>query len=145
MAKRMKFNQRRENKDNIKKIIAALDADITTVTKISKATNITRAKIHKIFREDRSLHAKYIVARRTIVDQAADNIADIVSDKEHPSHYAASKYVLQTYKSDLDEHLDAKGEEEITAEVDIAGGDDEGVTIVFRHGARKPRGEMVED
>lgn len=133
MSSRMKPNKRRIRKDNIRLIKAALKEGTTTVTQISKATGITRSIIHGIFKEYRELHAKYVVARKMVVDKAADNIADIIDDQEHPNNFAASKFVLQRYKSDLDEHLESQDDNEITAEVEVEnnGEGNGGVKIVF--------------
>jgi hypothetical protein len=45
------------------------------------------------------------------MDIASDNILEIINDKNHPQHFAASKYVLTKYKSELDDVLDTQGEE----------------------------------
>lgn len=113
----MKKLSKKEKRETLAKhktlILAALDLGYTTRTKIANSAGIKLFELAKIFRDDRKLHARYAVIRRTIVDKAADNIEDIVDDKKHPQHFAASKYVLQTYKSDLDEILESQDEGEI--------------------------------
>jgi len=98
-------------KKNISLINAAMNEGLTTKEEISKAAEIKLWEVSEAFREDGELLAKFKVRRRTLVDMAADNIQVILKDKDHPNHFAASKYVLQTYKSDLDDSMDNKKEE----------------------------------
>jgi hypothetical protein len=99
----------------------ALNQDCTTRSAISKATGIKLWQISELFKENLELYAEYTVRRKTLVDTAADNIHDIVMDKDHPQHFSASKYVLSKYKSDLDSILDAS--EEASLSLEIGGGD----------------------
>jgi hypothetical protein len=91
-------------------ILVALEKGFTTKGKISKSTGLKITELNNIFKEDRELWAEYTMYRRTLVDLAADNIADIIGDPTHKDHYQASKYVLATYKSDLDQTLEEKGD-----------------------------------
>ena len=75
------------------------------------------------------MYKLYAQRRRELVDIAADNIQDIVEDKHHPSHYAASKYVLDHYKTDLDNILEIKDGDDISAKVSVDSGS--GVVIKF--------------
>ena len=86
----------------------ALSDDCTTKKAICKYTKFKLATINAIFRNDKELYAKYCIARRTLVDLAADNVAEIVADQKHPKNYNASIYVLQNYTSDLDDALESK-------------------------------------
>lgn len=147
MATRMKPNKSVERKDLMLKIEACLDEGIASATKIASTLGVNRGKVHRMFKINRELWAKYIVARKTLTDQAADNIADIIADQEHPQNFAASKFVLGKYKSDLDEHLEAQDDDSIHAEAVVGGGDgkDE-VTIVFRKGRdKREQEEALED
>ena len=72
--------------------------------------------------------------RKTISDIASDNILDIVNDASHPQHFAASKYILSTYKSDLDEVLEDKSGEDISV---LVGDNAKGSPITINFG--KPR------
>ena len=42
---------------------------------------------------------------------------DIVNDPSHPQHFAASKYILSTYKSDLDEVLESQSDNDVSIQV----------------------------
>ena len=70
-------------------------------------------ELANLFTNDRKVYGEYVVRRKTISDIASDNILDIVNNPEHPQHFAASKYILTTYKSDLDEVLESQDESEI--------------------------------
>ena len=59
---------------------------------------------------------------------------DIVNDPEHPQHFAASKYILSTYKSDLDEVLEDKSGEDISLTL---GDNAKGSPITINFGAAK--------
>lgn len=109
MAKAMKNPRRKEQRllDERSNIInAALEEGKVTRSDISKATGIPLHIISDTFSRNRELFAKYSVRRRSIVDLAADNIFTIVSDPKHPQCFSASKYVLQNFKTDLDEILE---------------------------------------
>ena len=110
-------------------ILTALDKGFTTKGKISASTGLKITELNKIFEEDRELWAEYTMYRRTLVDLAADNIADIISDPTHKDHYQASKYVLSTYKSDLDKTLEEKGDE---GEVAFEGSGERSTRVTFR-------------
>lgn len=113
MAKKMK-NLKREQKEILEArvllIKAALEAGLLAREDISKNTGIALHTINTILKGDKELYAEYTLRRRTIVDLAADSLQAIVADKNHPQHFAAAKYVLSKYKSDLDESLDGKEE-----------------------------------
>lgn len=128
LTKSMKRSKAREQKEIAEKreimlekhavlVRQALAADLTTRSAISESTGIKLWQLSELFRENLELYAEYTVRRRTLVDTAADNIHDIVMDKDHPQHYAASKYVLSKYKSDLDSILEASEEAEMTLEI----------------------------
>lgn len=95
----------------------ALENDLTTRSAISQATGLKLWQISDLFKENKEIYAEYTVRRRTLVDTAADNIHDIVMDKDHPQHFSASKYVLSKYKSDLDSILEASEEAGISLEI----------------------------
>lgn len=85
---------------------AALDAGHISRKDICKATDLKLHELANLFTLDRKVYGEYVVRRKTISDIASDNILDIVSDPSHPQHFAASKYILTTYKSDLDDVLE---------------------------------------
>ena len=134
----MKRTQDREKKELLEKnealVKAALNQDISTRSEISKATGIKLWQLSEIFKNNLELYSEYTVRRRTLVDTAADNIHSIVMDKDNPNNYAASKYVLSKYKSDLDSILEAS--EEADVQLEIGGGSRESqanpIRISFR-------------
>jgi len=128
LIKRKARGNKREAKARGRLINAALDNGWTTYSKIAKNTGLSISQVQSVFSKDPDLYAKFVVCRRQIVDKAGDNIADIVDDPDHQHNFAASKYVLQNYKSDLDIHLDSKGDE---LEIDVAGTPTGPVVITF--------------
>lgn len=121
MAKAMIKTSARERKEkrasDILLVREALEQGLKTRGDICKATGMKTWELSNLFSEEESLYAAYTVRRRTLVDTAADNIQDIIDDKDHPQHFQASKYVLQNYKSDLDSILDSKDEKEIIVDI----------------------------
>lgn len=121
MGKQIAKSKAREIREKLAKrsalINAALEEGITTKTGLAKATDLKVFEINDVFTADRDLYNKFCIRRRTLVDTAADNLEDILKDPNHPQNFQASKFVLQTYKSDLDENLEAKTAEEIAVEV----------------------------
>lgn len=107
-------------------VYAALDQGYTTRSKLVLATGLKAWEITELLKNDIKLNAVYTVRRRELVNMAADNIVDIVADKDHPNNYAASKYVLQTYKSDLDTNLESHDAQEMS----IGVGNGEGVSPI---------------
>lgn len=141
MAKSMKNRRRAEKKVNElrrKLVLTALEEGITTRKAICTATGLKAHELSNLFTEDRDLYAKYVVRRKTITDLAADNIVDILNDPGHPQHFQASKYVLQTYKSDLDDTLESQDSENISVEIDSKG-EINPVIIKFSRGREKDR------
>lgn len=96
---------------------------------ISESTGLSLVEIKNLFQKDRALYAEYVVVRKTITDIASDNIVDIINDPNHPQHFQASKYVLQNYKSDLDDSLESS-DSELKIEATVEGATDP-VKIVF--------------
>ncbi len=121
MGKSVAKNRAREAKEKLEKrsalISTALDENFTTKTSLSNATGFAIWEINDVFRDNRELYNKFCIRRRTLVDTAADNVEDILKDPLHAQHFQASKFILQTYKSDLDENLEAKNAEEISVDV----------------------------
>jgi hypothetical protein len=75
------------------------------------------------------LKAEFSVRRRSLANLAVDNIHEIVNNFNHPQNFQASKFIVQTYKNDLDEDLTPK----ISTEVgfDIKDGQISPVKITF--------------
>lgn len=110
MAKRSMRNTKRKEAKLLETrtalVEAALNEGHTTKRGICKATGLKLHELGNLFTANRSLYGLYVVRRKTMVDIAADNLQDIINDKNHPQHFAASKYVLQNYRSDLDDILE---------------------------------------
>ena len=83
----------------------ALDLGQTSKTAIMNCTGLKLYEINNVFQRDRETYAKFKVIRATLVDIAADNMQAILESPMHPSHFSATKYILQTYKSDLDDSM----------------------------------------
>lgn len=86
----------------------ALDEDISTKSGLCKATGLKLYQINNVFQKNKDLYARFKVIRGTLADKAADNLSNILDSPGHPSHFAATKYVLQTYKTDLDDSMETK-------------------------------------
>jgi hypothetical protein len=128
MSNSKRAKERRSKQAKIKFQEAIADGH-TSRRDVSKSMGITHFELSNFFEENPKAYKVYTQRRRELVDIAADNVQDIVEDKTHPKHYEASKYVLQNYKSDLDNILDKTDGEEIN----IAGsGDEESSGIVIK-------------
>ena len=92
------------------------------------------------FENNQKMYRLYAQRRRELVDTAADNIQDIVEDKSHPSHYNASKYVLEHYKTDLDNILEQKGGDDVGT-MKVSSDTGSGVIIEFSKPKPKEIGE----
>ena len=109
---------------------AALESGSVTRREICHATGLQRHDLTNLFTENKDIYAEYVIRRRTVTEAAADNIQEIVNDKGHPQNFAASKFVLQTYKSEFGEVLEpTSGEMQI--EIDPGEGDSKPVVIKF--------------
>jgi len=121
MGKPIAKTKARELREKIAKrsalINTALEEGITTKTKLAESTGLKVFEINDVFQENRELYNKFCIRRRTLVDTAADNLEDILKDTDHPQNFQATKFILQTYKSDLDENLEAKSADEVAVEV----------------------------
>tara|TARA_R110000737_G_C14491777_1_gene470364 strand:- start:46 stop:468 length:423 start_codon:yes stop_codon:yes gene_type:complete len=122
-----------ERKSELSIIIqAAMREGCLTKAQICKASKLKMHELNRVFLNDKELYAMFQVRRRTLSDIAADNIVDIISNKEHPSHFAATKFVLQKYKSDLDGTLESH--EVNPMEVEIPGSGKGNKPTIIRFG-----------
>ncbi len=120
MARSMKNTERKEKKllkTRAALVRAALEAGHISRKDICNATGLRMHELANLFTQDREVYGDYVVRRKTISDIASDNILDIVNDPTHPQHFQASKYILSTYKSDLDEVLESQTESEMNINV----------------------------
>jgi hypothetical protein len=90
-------------------------------------------ELNEVFAADTDLYSEFCIMRKTLVDVAADNLQDILHNREHPQNFQATKYVLEKYKSDLDSNLEAKDPGELG--LTIGDGSPSPVRITF--GAKK--------
>lgn len=112
-------------------IEAAMLEGRSTVSEISKCTDMTTWHIYEVLNKDQALYAKYTVRRKAVANMAADNIASIVADKDHPNNYAASKFVVTKYRSDFENILEPQDKQEISVEIPSTGESENPVKIVF--------------
>jgi len=124
-SKRAREKRNRENRDSF---LDAIADGYTSRRDICKAMGLASHELTEFFENNPKSYKIYASRRRELVDIAADNIQDIVEDKTHPSHYNASKYVLDHYKTDLDNILDQKDGEDVKLNLDSTGS---GVVIKF--------------
>jgi len=132
MAKSMRNDKRKHTKlvaTRTALVQAALDAGKVSRREICQATGLQRHELTNLFTDNREIFAAYTVRRKTITEAAADNIQEIVNDKNHPQNFAASKFVLQTYKSELEDILEPMAGE-MQIEVPSGTGDDAQPVII---------------
>jgi hypothetical protein len=111
MAKNMSNSKRaKERRNREQKVLfqEALAEGKTSRRDICKLMGITTYQLTGFFELNPKSYKIYSSRRRELVDTAADNLQDIVEDKTHPQFFQASKYVLEHYKTDLDNILDVK-------------------------------------
>lgn len=140
MAKSVMKNRSRIHKEKIAEraqlISVALDEGKTTKTAIGEMTGLKLWEINEVFEKNKEVHAKFCMYRRTLVDTASDNLEDILKNPEHPQNFQATKYVLQTYKNDLDSTLEKQDKD--NPEVAIIGGSASAdIQIIFSKPAPK--------
>lgn len=138
-SKRNELKKQKLLQDRVLLIKEAMELGAATKSDISNATGLKLTTINNVFTADRELFAQYSVLRRTIVDIASDNVYAIVSDPKHPQHFQASKYVLQNFKSDLDEVLESQKDEEVS--LGFSGDFEDNVKIVFTKKSKDGNGE----
>ena len=138
MAKSMKNVERAATKlleTRAALVDAALDAGAFTRRDICKLSGLKLHEVSNLFEKDRECFARFQVRRKGLADIASDNIAVILEDSEHPHHFQASKYILQTYKSDLDETLTPQDSDSM--ELLVPGGSQEAAPVVIKFSSKK--------
>jgi hypothetical protein len=118
MAKSMRNKIREQSKlvaERSALVRAALEQGCYTSSSILKATGLKKHELTNLFASEKDLAAEYIVKKKLMATIAADNIFDIINDPNHAHNFAASKYILQNYKSDIDDELEPMaGDMELT-------------------------------
>jgi hypothetical protein len=126
MAKGLEKTAKRIKGERIEKLShlvrAAMRLGFSTKSDIAEKSGIKIWELNDIFVAHPEIHNEFTIMRRTLVDTAADNLQEILLDKSHPQNFQATKYVLQTYKSDLDSNLITKDKDEVELEIAGSGG-----------------------
>ena len=140
MAKSMKNTIREQSKivaERTAIVKAALDAGCYTRSSILKATGLKAYELTNLFTSEKELAAEYTVKKKLMATIAADNIYDILNDPGHAQHFAASKYILQNYKSSIDEILEPMaGDMELSLPGSNPSDGEDMVTIKFSSGKK---------
>lgn len=139
-----KVSKRRQTeikKERILLIKEALELGITTRSGLCKAAGCKMYDLANIFQTNDKLYRQYKIRRKNLAEIAADNIEDIINDAEHPNNYAASKWVVDKYKSDLDKSLESQDSDEIALEIGKGSKDSIPVVISF---SKKSKGKEEE-
>ena len=101
---------------------------------ICRATGLKLHELANLFTQDRKVYGEYVVRRKTIADIASDNILEIVNNPEHPQHFQASKYILSTYKSELDEVLESQNADDVSINI---GGESKTMPFTINFGKKE--------
>jgi hypothetical protein len=99
----------------------AIELGFTTKTAICEAAGIKLYELNDLFAYNKEIYGLYCIRRRTLVDTASDNLEEILKDKNHPQHFQATKYILEKYKSDLDDTLEGKESDKLGVSVSVGG------------------------
>lgn len=97
--------------DRINAVRLALEKGQCTYKAIANAIGKSIPFVQKLFDKFPEIRKEYLMTKRIIANQAADNIYDIVNDPDHPKNYDASKFIISRFKSDLDESCEKHDEE----------------------------------
>ncbi len=109
-----------------------LDSGVILKSEMKKQLKISFYELNEVIKAFPELRAKWTVRRRSITDIAADNIAEIVSNKKHPRNYEASRFIVQNFKSDLDSDLDAKDDDDVSVDFGEGGDAPKRISIKFK-------------
>lgn len=116
---------------------AALNEGCYTRSSILKATGLKKHELTNLFASEKDLAAEYTVKKKLMATISADNIFDIINDPGHPQHFAASKYILQNYRSDLEDALEPMaGDMELSLPGSNSNDGEDMVTIKFSSGKK---------
>lgn len=123
-----KRKQNELDKKRAEAIRFALDNGVTTRKGLAEAAECKVHDLTNLFKKDKKLYQEYQLRKKNIAEIAADNIEEIINDPSHPNNYAASKWILTQYKSELDNTLESREGDEISVEI---GGASESVPVVI--------------
>ena len=120
-----------EYQDKVMRVSAAIEAGYIQRRDLAHAADVKLHDLNNIFTKERELYASYCVRRKTIKDLAADNIYAVVEDRSHPKNYEASKWVAEKFKTDLDDSLESKSDDNLGVSVSNEGSESGRITIRF--------------
>lgn len=123
-----KRKQNELDKKRAEAIRFALENGVTTRKGLAEAAECKVYDLTNLFKKDKKLYQEYQLRRKNIAEIAADNIEEIINDPDHQHNYAASKWILTQYKSEIDNVLESKEGDEISVEI---GGASESVPVVI--------------
>lgn len=110
-------------------IKAALDEGIFKREDLSRVTGLKNHEISNTFTHNRELYGTYVLRKRGMIDIASDNVFDIIRDKTHPQNFAASKFILQKYNSEMDDMFESSDSEQLN--MSVSSGSSSPITIKF--------------
>jgi len=105
-----------ERQEEVKQLIRTtlqINQTITTYKAITETTGAAQWEIDKVMEMCPDLKAEFVIRRKSLANKAVDNIHEIVNNFNHPQNFQASKFIVQTYKNELDEDLVPKVSTEV--------------------------------
>lgn len=105
-----------ERQEEVKQLIRTtlqINPTITTYRAITETTGAAQWEIDKVMEMCPDLKAEFVIRRKSLANKAVDNIHEIVNNFNHPQNFQASKFIVQTYKNELDEDLVPKVSTEV--------------------------------
>ena len=129
-SKRDAEKRKSQLEDKKLRIRKAIEEGIVLRKDICKIAEIKMNDLRNIFTNDRELYAEFCVGRKLITDLASENIYNIVKDPTHQKNYDASKFIIQNFKTDIDDSLESKDGEMV--DIQLGGGSSGGgITLKF--------------
>lgn len=123
------LTERQEEVKQLIKTTLLINPTITTYRAITETTGAAQYEIDKVMEMCPEIRAEFTIRRRSLANKAVDNIHEIVNNFNHPQNFQASKFIVQTYKNELDEDLIPKVSTEVG--FDIKDGQISPVSITF--------------
>lgn len=99
---------------------SALEQGLIERGDICKASGLTLYDLGNLFQENKELAAEYKVRKKVLLDMATDNISHIVSDRNHPQNYQASKYIIDKFKNEFDDNFERRDDEDEQIKVEVS-------------------------
>jgi len=143
--RKMRNNKRdteRRDKRRLKAFKIAIDEGHITKKDIANSMDISISELISFFDKFPEQKKQYANKLSNIADIASDNLAQIVLDQDHPKNYDASKFVMNHYKNEMDEILEAKSMGEI--KIEEGDGNAMGAVIVFGNASVEKKEETKD-